>query len=140
MLDKAQTTGVYDQLVRGDLETFLAEHPDTFDLLVAGDTLIYFGDLRSTFSSLSLALKKRGRFIGTVELQPGADTDTGFVLNRAGRYAHSLNYLKRVGVEAGLRVLATERHELRQEYGKTVHGLLLLCERTVPVRVSEEFS
>ncbi len=139
MLDRAQTTGVYDRLVRGDLESFLTEHPDSFDLLVAGDTLIYFGDLASTFAGVSRALKKGGRFIGTVELQPGSDPDAGFVLHRAGRYAHTLQYLKMVGVEAGLRVVSTEQHDLRQEYGKTVHGLLLLCERTVPVRVSEEF-
>lgn len=139
MIDRARKTGAYDQLVRADLESFLAQHVDSFDLLVAGDTLIYFGDLRPTFSSISRALKKGGRFIGTVELQPGSDPETGFVLHRAGRYAHTLHYLKMVGVESGLRVLATEQHELRQEYGKTVHGLLLLCERTVPVRVSEEF-
>src|SRR3546814_3092141 len=45
MLQHADRKAVYDTLLCADVVTALDQHPDSPDLVVASDVLIYFGDL-----------------------------------------------------------------------------------------------
>ena len=66
MLEKAEEKQVYDDLHRGDLVTFLAERPQSYDVLTAAATLIHFGDLRPVFDAAAVALRDRELFVFTV--------------------------------------------------------------------------
>ncbi len=51
MLSRARERGVYDELIEAELTDFLGRHPQSFDLIVSGDTLNYFGDLGPVFAA-----------------------------------------------------------------------------------------
>ncbi len=45
MLDHARRKEIYTDLVQSELTEFLAAQQRAFDVIVAADTLVYFGDL-----------------------------------------------------------------------------------------------
>lgn len=45
MLEKAAERQLYDRLIESEVGAFLAETNETFDLVIAADLLVYFGDL-----------------------------------------------------------------------------------------------
>ena len=45
MLDHARRKETYTDLVESELTEFLAHSSKAFDVIVAADTLVYFGDL-----------------------------------------------------------------------------------------------
>ena len=51
MLEVAAEKHIYDQLVKSDVLFFLANKNAEFDLIIAGDLLVYFGELRQLFSA-----------------------------------------------------------------------------------------
>ncbi|WP_373990708.1 tetratricopeptide repeat protein [Duganella sp. BuS-21] len=123
MLDKAAARAVYDDLACTDLLTYLNQRPVAWDLAVAADVFVYIGDLAPVFSAVHAALRPGGRFCFSVEAGDGAD----YVLRPTNRYAHSLDYLRRLAAEAGFQILATQAMEARQENGAPIaaHALLL---------------
>ncbi len=122
MLAHAKQTGVYDELLHGEISQYLGSRHEAFDLVAIADTLIYFGPLESLFSAAVGALKSRGLLIFTVEeddLSPA-----GFSLAPSGRYRHGREYLSGILDAAGLDLLALEPVILRQEWGAPVYGLV----------------
>ncbi len=67
MLDRAQATGLYDDLQEAELGQFLLEHPKTFDLCTFVDVLIYFGSLNEILSRAARALRPGGLLAFPVE-------------------------------------------------------------------------
>jgi predicted TPR repeat methyltransferase len=123
MLDKAAERAVYDGLACADLLTYLNQRPAAWDLAVAADVFVYIGDLAPVFSTVHAALRPGGRFCFSVEAGDGAD----YVLRPTNRYAHSLDYLRRLAADNGFQILATQAMEARQENGAPIaaHALLL---------------
>jgi predicted TPR repeat methyltransferase len=62
-----------------------------YDLVLAADTLVYLGDLRATFASVSTQLKPGGFFLFTVEKEAKGDS---FSLGPKRRWRHSESYLR----------------------------------------------
>jgi predicted TPR repeat methyltransferase len=128
MLAKARESGLYDNLIKAELTEFLSAAGPQYDLIAAGDTLCYFGDLSGVLSLIAQRLRRGGLLIASFELckERGAD---GFKLHPHGRYSHLgdylLNSLKRAGLQAG----ETEEADLRREIGVPVHGLLVVGKR-----------
>ncbi len=118
MLARARQRGVYDRLVESELVAFLRECPDEFDVVVAGDVLCYFGDLRPFCVHCLAALRPGGQLGFSVErAEPGQH---GFVIRSHGRYAHTRSHLESVLREAsGLHLSASV---LRLEAGAPVRG------------------
>ena len=125
MLAKARARQLYDDLQVGDIVAAMEATPDSWDLLVAADVLIYLGDLAPVFSAAAAALRPGGRFAGTVESSDGAD----FVLGPARRYAHSDSYIRRAAAEAGLRIPCLSEASPRLEKGVPLPGLLFVLEK-----------
>ncbi|MEC7986294.1 MAG: tetratricopeptide repeat protein, partial [Myxococcota bacterium] len=75
MLAQAEKKEVYHSLFNGDILSYLGEERPAFDLIVAADVLVYFGDLQPILSAVSQRLKPGGVFLFSVEKQ-----DTGFSL------------------------------------------------------------
>jgi predicted TPR repeat methyltransferase len=123
MLDKAAERGLYDELACADLLTYLQGHTGAWDLAVAADVFVYIGDLAPVFRAVHAALRPGGRFCFSVEAGDGAD----YVLRPSNRYAHTLDYLRRLAAATGFTVLATQALEARQENGNPIaaHALVL---------------
>ncbi len=123
MLEQARARGVHDRLEVAEITGWLengvgGEGP--FDLIVACDSLIYFGDLRSVLVPASRRLAARGVLAFTVE----RGEEPPFRLTDSGRYAHHRDHLMQAAAEAGLEVVEIEDVVLRYEYGEPVAGLV----------------
>jgi predicted TPR repeat methyltransferase len=130
MLAKARQRGGYDELVQGELVTFLRTRPASWDLVVSADTLCYFGALEDFAAAVAAALRPRGRLVFTVESLDSLeslDAAAGAAgadhrLLEHGRYSHRRGYVERVLQDAGLHVLEMAAAVLRTEAGEPVHG------------------
>jgi predicted TPR repeat methyltransferase len=125
MLDKARARGDYDVLDCAEIGAWLTGRAAAFDLVVAADVLVYFGDLAPLMGQVSAVLHPDGWFVSSIEMHPG----DGFVLQASSRYAHALAYVEATGLDAGLRVHATSAVVLRHDRGQPVHGHVMVLQK-----------
>jgi predicted TPR repeat methyltransferase len=124
MLDRARERGLYDALVCEELTAYLQRSTGAFDLVVAADVLIYFGDLGPLFEAAAGALRPGGLLVVSFE---GDDGD-GHTLRSSGRFAHALGYVERVASPAFTSVTSRST-TLRREGRQRVAGHLLVLRR-----------
>jgi predicted TPR repeat methyltransferase len=129
MVDKARERGCYDALVVGELTAVLNAMPDTQDLLVSADTLIYFGDLIGVLASITRALRPTGWVAFSLEQAPDSVTPEAYHLNVTGRYRHTAAYVRQALVGAGLRLEVMNTVTIRMDGGKPVRGFVVLAQR-----------
>jgi predicted TPR repeat methyltransferase len=130
MLRKAGQRNVYDELAAAELTAFIAAHPETYDLIVSADTLVYFGELTPVLRAVSSSLRPGGRFVCTLErMETPPDDQPGYRLNRHGRYTHSPDYVDGCLSKSGLRPLRSKSVDLREQAGQPVGGLLVTAAR-----------
>lgn len=120
MLEKARARQVYDDLLVAEITTFLSNTSHRYDLIVAADVLVYFGDLLAVFASVAHSLAPGGVFVMTVERSDTLE----FQLLPSGRYAHTEAYLQRMAARSELQLVTLEECTLRLEYGNPVPGYL----------------
>ncbi len=96
MIEKARARGIYRNLAVADIETALADGGADYDLILAADAFVYFGDLAPTFASVARRLKPGGFFLFTVETSTGAD----FELGPKRRWRHTESYLRQLAETA----------------------------------------
>ena len=125
MLEQARSRHAYDVLACADIGAWLTDCVDSFDLVVAADVLVYFGDLAPLMEQVSGRLHAGGWFACSVETHAGA----GFVLQMSSRYAHALEYMEEVARAAGMHVRATQPAVLRRDRGEAVHGAIVLLQK-----------
>lgn len=118
MLDKACAGGLYDRLACADIVSFLAQESTAFDLVVAADVFVYFGDLSEVFAQVARVLRPGGAFCFSMETCAGE----GFVLQASNRYAHSTAYLRTLAAAQGFQVALLEATALRSENGLPIVG------------------
>jgi predicted TPR repeat methyltransferase len=126
MLQRAEGTGAYDALEKGELTAFLQGAAPS-DLIVSADTLCYFGDLAAVTKAAAGALREGGHFVFTVE--KNVKNDEGYLLNPHGRYSHTEAYLRATASEAGLSVASLATDTLRHERDEPVAGLLAVLRK-----------
>ncbi len=129
MLAKAQERGLYDDLIAGELTEQLAGCPGAFDLVVAADVLVYFGDLAPFLAAAHAALRPGGRLVFTVERSDAPNGPSGYRLAPSGRYLHSANYVRAALAAAGFECRGMADAHLRTEMLKPVEGLLVAAGR-----------
>ena len=134
MLQRAQTRGVYDDLVKAELQAYLADQLEEFDAVVSADTLVYFGALEELLAAAYRALKPVGYMVFTVE-ESGAG-DAGYRINPHGRYSHGRDYVRRAMQQAGFEVKAITAADLRMESGKPVRGLVVTGAKRAPAHAN----
>lgn len=125
MLELARGRNLYDTLEVAEISAWLREATSSFDLIVACDSLIYFGDLRPVLLPAALRLNPGGLLVFTLE----QGTDFPFRLHDNGRYTHEPGYVLQIADATGLRLLHLEAVYLRMEYGQAVTGLLVALAR-----------
>ena len=126
MVERARARGIYDALEVAEITEFLNRNSDpNFDLIVACDTLIYFGDLTLALAPAAKRLKPGGYVAFTVE----QDETGSYKLTDSGRYAHSSAHIRSAAEAAGLKPLQISSGLLRYEYGQEVKGLITVLQR-----------
>jgi predicted TPR repeat methyltransferase len=119
MVEHARSREIYDSLSVAEITQWLADCQERFDLIVACDTLIYFGDLAPVIRAAQSRLKDDGIFVFSVE----RGTRHPYQLTDSGRYAHHRDYVAALAADTGMRLLRLEEGYLRMEYGSEVIGL-----------------
>ena len=126
MILRALTRDVYDRLETAEITRWLdRETSERFDLIIACDTLIYFGDLAQVVAPAATHLKPGGLLGFTVER---GDTHP-FRLSDSGRFTHHRDHVSGVTTAAGLTLLSLSETVVRYEYGEPVTGLIAVCRR-----------
>jgi predicted TPR repeat methyltransferase len=132
MLVHAKEKNVYHALVKDELTDYLRDNSEAFDLIVAADTLVYFGDLESVLAAAARALRPKGLLVFTLE-HVGGEADVDYRLELNGRYSHAGAYVDRVLAFAGLQPEIAHA-ELRMESGAPVAGLVIRATKSVAAR------
>jgi predicted TPR repeat methyltransferase len=126
MATRAKSTGLYDGVDVAEITEFLSRPSErSFDLIVACDTLIYFGDLQQVVAPAARLLRPGGWFAFTVE----RGETIPFELTDSGRYTHSETHIRDVARKAGLNLATLTEGLLRYEYGKPVVGLVTVLRK-----------
>jgi len=126
MLDKARERYLYDELHCEEITRFCERHPAAFDLIVAADTINYFGKLERVIKNIAGSLRLGGRCAFFVERLESESTE-GFRLERHGRFSHRLGYVAECLAAAALRIVARSEAPIRSEAGRPVFATLFLA-------------
>jgi predicted TPR repeat methyltransferase len=126
MLEQAEKKHLYDKLIELDAEAYLTSHPASTDVIVAGDVLVYMGNLTELMPLVAAALRPDGYFVFNAELSQDKD----YVATASGRYAHRKNYLDKLLAENKLAVLAYHTAEFRNQDGAPIVGHLYLAKKS----------
>lgn len=126
MVEKAKLRGLYDALAVGELGATLTSRPASYDLVVAADVLVYFGDLGPVMEAAAAALRPNGVFAFTVER---AEDCGSYLLGAKNRYAHATGYVEIKAAEAGFLVILLEHAVTRCDGGMDVPGLVVVLQK-----------
>lgn len=121
MLDLARERGIYDALEQAEIGAWLRACAQRFELILACDSLIYFGDLGEVMAGAASCLEPEGLFVFSLEL----GFEAPYRLNDNGRYSHHPDGVRQLAAGAGFEVVRLERGYLRMEYGEEVEGLFV---------------
>ena len=121
MIEQARKRNIYDRLEVAEVTDWLGQTNEPFDLIVACDTLIYFGDLRQVVAPARRLLKPGGVIAFSVERAARPP----FRLTDSGRYVHHIKHVEKVAADLGLQSNCREAF-LRMEYGAEVTALFVV--------------
>ncbi len=133
MVEKAKALGAYESVVVADIQDYLNDLKinnsafQPFDLIVAGDVLVYLGNLENIFQGITAALRPKGRFVFTTE-NINNETDD-YLLKPSGRYAHASDYVHRLADANQLTIELEEAIVPREHEGKPIDGRLYVLQR-----------
>lgn len=126
MLEIAAEKQIYDELATDNLEHFLQNKIQAYDLILAGDVLVYIGDLDNLIGKISVALKPGGLFAFNTEIS----LETDYKMNQSGRFAHQKNYLDLLAEQHHLTIRTYQTVVTRQQNNEPVHGHLYILQRS----------
>ncbi|OQS01878.1 methyltransferase [Thraustotheca clavata] len=93
-----RVSGLYDELQVGDfVQATESLNENSFDVVLAMNSLQYFGDLRQVFESSYQILRVGGVFCFNIDTLESPDTS--FTLKFTGRWAHTPRYIKQVAAD-----------------------------------------
>ncbi len=122
MLKEAKRKGVYDELICGELIETLDSVKEQYDLVIAMDVLVFFGDLTAIFERVKKVLRPQGLFI--LDLEKGDEAHC-WQLHIFGNYVHSRGYITELADRNGFSELLCEGLDIRKEAGSHIKGYLV---------------
>lgn len=158
MVELARARNLYDRLEVCEITDWLARCTERYELVLACDCFIYFGDLRQVVLPVVKLLCPPGPAAGgfhaevvseslsspqgaaqrPAQTPPQKRSIFAFTLEKSdvyphrlldsGRYAHHADHVREVAAEAGLHVARLEEQFLRNEYGTPLMGLFVALE------------
>lgn len=125
MLQIAHRKNIYDELIEAEAVAFMRKNEAGFDLIMAGDVLVYMGQLEELMDAAAGALQEGGWFVFSAERSHGK----GVELASSGRFAHTRDYIETAAACYGFRVAAYESSVLRTQQQVAVPGHLYLMQK-----------
>ncbi|HEY0801975.1 MAG TPA: tetratricopeptide repeat protein, partial [Steroidobacteraceae bacterium] len=122
MQEKARALGLYDELCTMEICEFMRGRPSLFDVIIACDTLEYFGDLGDFYAAAHTTLSPGGLLLFTVEAMPPNGSNDDYLIQPHGRYCHRADYVRQAAYKAGFVDLLITEGPLRREWGEEVPG------------------
>lgn len=129
MLAEAEHRDCYDELIEAELTRYLTESASEFDVVLAADTLVYFGALEEVCAAAGSALRPGGQLVFSVEATAADASTPQHTISPNGRYKHSEPYLRRVLEDSGFEIISLKQDTLRREGVTRVQGHLVLARR-----------
>jgi len=129
MLKLAENRRAYDCLIEAEIEAWLEQTPERFDLVVASNVLIYFGALDRLLRGLVRVLNSCGMIAVDLEKAPEEGADDIRLEPVGGRYAHAASYVRNSLAVCGLDLVSLNETIMRHEQGRPVTGLFVLAKR-----------
>lgn len=123
MLARAAAKNLYDRLEHQDILSFLDGDGASYDLFIAADVLVYFGDPKPLFPAIAARAAATAVVACSIER---TNHDNGYELLPSGRYAHNPLALRACAASSGFTVLAHQPHRIRKENGAWLAGDLYL--------------
>lgn len=120
MLDIARDKNMYDTLECNDLNFFLTQKNAAYDLIVAGDVLVYIGELDLFFQQIQQALRAGGIFLFNTEISENEN----YAMNQSGRFSHQKKYIESLAKKNHLDVIHYEKAVTRMQNNEPVYGHL----------------
>lgn len=124
MLAQAREKRIYDRLICGELCGALRGLPGEYDLVLAGDVLVYLGEPAAVMEAAKVALRPGGLFAFTTERGPA-----GCRLMANGRYQHGDEHIEAAALAAGYRVVRRDGFTVRYEEGRPLDGTVFVLAR-----------
>lgn len=125
MLEIAANKQIYSELIDADITIYLQEKIDCYDLMIAGDTLVYIGDLSTLFRLASQALRPTGYFIFNTEIT----TKSEYTMNQSGRFSHQKTYLESLARQFNFKPIYYQEVITRQQNNEPVAGHLFILQK-----------
>lgn len=125
MLALAAAKKCYDQLIAQDITSFLSDKNQQYDVILAGDVLVYVGELENIFSQSYQALRLKGFFIFNAEINDEQD----FRLNQSGRFSHHKNYIEKLAEKYGFTLVQYEIAVTRMQHDGQVWGHVYVLQK-----------
>jgi len=129
MLDIARDKNMYDTLECNDLNSFFTQHNTTYDLIIAGDVLVYIGELDLFFQQIQKALRHGGLFLFNTEI---SETEN-HTMNQSGRFSHQKKYIETLAKKNHLDITHYEKAVTRLQNNEPVYGHLFALKNRLPL-------
>jgi predicted TPR repeat methyltransferase len=126
MLERAHRLELYDTLDCDELVAYLRARPRCYDIAIAADVLIYFGDLTEVLAAVHASLRDGGWFVFTIE---AGDDATPYRLGPTRRYVHAPTHVEALARAQGYVVSRCDAEVLRTESQVDVAGRLFVLRR-----------
>jgi predicted TPR repeat methyltransferase len=126
MITEAKQRGVYDELINAEIVQTMRDAKEEYDLIMAGDVLIYIGDLAEFMPAAAGALRSGGMLACSIETY----YQEGFILHSEERFAHSLGYMWKMASASGLKEISATPVPLRRHGDLDVPGHIVVIGKT----------
>jgi len=126
MLAQAQARQRYDDLRAGEAMADMRAHEGRYDLAVAADVFVYFGDLFPLAAAAASCLKPGGWLVFTLEAMDPHDARqaAGWGVRQSGRYVHAQAHVVAALAAAGFELEICETQSFRREDKIDLPGFL----------------
>ena len=126
MLALAKKTGAYQKLYQQDIFDFLTENKKRYDLIIAGDVLVYIGELSALFPLIANALNPSGGMLCNIE----KSEQLGYQVDQSGRFKHHSEYIVKQARDAGLSLTKQVQASTRYQQNHPVAGEIFFLEKS----------
>ncbi len=124
MIALAKKKNIYDELVVANIEEAL-ENYSNINLIIASDTLVYFGDLSKILALVKRSLMPNGIFAFTLE----KTSEYPFILQHNARFAHTEKYIRELAIQNALTITTQKEVIIRSQRGAPVTSLLYVMQK-----------
>ncbi|MCP4474132.1 MAG: tetratricopeptide repeat protein [Gammaproteobacteria bacterium] len=126
MLAIAEQKGIYQTLQAKHIIDYLKNCDESFDLIIAGDIFIYFGDLTEVIEFCSACLISGGYVVFSIELSHNGM----FAMQDSGRFTHSKSYIKELATRYHFSLRYFKPAVTRRQDNNSLKGAIAVLQRS----------